>query len=121
MSPDPNSRKTREGPLFEGSLVLLISPIDELHSKKIIIIFLSTQSVDLAVLEESQGKDVVGLACEQLCQVVRILHNLVRSADIPTKARSQDLFKCLQKFYSVLEQLTKHVCSGVCLSVCVWG
>lgn len=68
------------------------------------------------MLQESQ--DVVGLVCEQLCQIVRILHNLVRCADIPTKARSQDLFKCLQKFYSVLEQLTKHVRSGTCLCVC---
>ena len=66
--------------------------------------------IDLAVLQESEGQDVVGVICEQLCQIVRILHNLVRSADIPSKGRSQDLFKCLQKFYSVLEQLTKHVC-----------
>ena len=62
---------------------------------------------------------MVGLTCDQLSQVVNILHNLVRSADIPSKGRSQDLFKCLQKFYSVLEQLTKHVCNDVCVCVCV--
>ena len=62
---------------------------------------------------------MVGLTCDQLSQVVNILHNLVRSADIPSKGRSQDLFKCLQKFYSVLEQLTKHVCLCMCVYTCV--
>ena len=67
------------------------------------------------MIQEAEGGDVVGLTCDQLSQVVNILHNLVRSADIPSKGRSQDLFKCLQKFYSVLEQLTKHVCLCMCM------
>lgn len=77
------------------------------------------------MIQEAEGGDVVGLTCDQLSQVVNILHNLVRSADIPSKGRSQDLFKCLQKFYSVLEQLTKHVCvyvrvyMYVCICACV--
>ena len=78
------------------------------------------------MIQEAEGGDVVGLACDQLSQVVNILHNLVRSADIPSKGRSQDLFKCLQKFYSVLEQLTKHVCLCMCMcgyvymTICVY-
>lgn len=71
------------------------------------------------MIQEAEGGDVVGLTCDQLSQVVNILHNLVRSADIPSKGRSQDLFKCLQKFYSVLEQLTKHVCLCMCVYTCV--
>ena len=75
------------------------------------------------MIQEAEVGDVVGLTCDQLSQVVNILHNLVRSADIPSKGRSQDLFKCLQKFYSVLEQLTKHVCVciHVCLCMCMCG
>ena len=34
---------------------------------------------------------------------------MVRSADIPSKSRSQELFKRLQKFYSIVEQHVRNV------------
>ena len=59
------------------------------------------------------------MVCDRLSQIVSVLHNMVRSADIPSKSRSQELFKCLQKFYGIVEQLTKHV-RNACIIIILW-
>ncbi|XP_065883264.1 Fanconi anemia group I protein-like isoform X2 [Dysidea avara] len=72
--------------------------------------------VDLTSLREVEGEEPIGMICDRLSQIVSVLHNMVRSADVPSKSRSQELFKCLQKFYGIVEQLTKHHYTLYCQS-----